>query len=55
MAVAVTEKVADRVACVNGRVIVQQVTASDGSLETLYLFTTLLLTVTELPELYGQR
>lgn len=42
-------------ACVNGRVIAQQVTASDGSNVTLYLFTTLSLTVPQLVQLYGQR
>ena len=42
-------------ACVRGRLIVQQVTASDGSSVTLYLFTTLLLTVEQLVQLYGQR
>lgn len=35
--------------------IVQQVTASDGSSVTLYLFTTLELTVEQLVQLYGQR
>ena len=35
--------------------IVQQVKASDGSSVTLYLFTTLPLTVEQLVELYGQR
>lgn len=42
-------------ACVRGRFIVQQVTASDGSRVTLYLFTTLALTVEQLVQLYGQR
>jgi len=42
-------------ACVRGRFIVQQVTASDGSSVTLYLFTTLELTVEQLVQLYGQR
>ena len=42
-------------ACVRGRLIVQQVQASDGSLVTLYLFTTLALAVEQLVELYGQR
>jgi putative transposase len=42
-------------ACVQGRVIAEQVTASDGSRVTLYLFTTLTLTVTQLLQLYGQR
>lgn len=42
-------------ACVPGRLIVQQVTASDGSSVTLYLFTTLQLTVEQLVRLYGQR
>jgi putative transposase len=42
-------------ACVRGRLIVQQVTASDGSSVTLYLFTTLPLTVKQLVQLYGQR
>lgn len=42
-------------ACVQGRLIVQQVTASDGSSVTLYLFTTLQLTVEQLVQLYGQR
>ncbi len=42
-------------ACVPGRLIVQQVTASDGSRVTLYLFTTLPLTVEQLVRLYGQR
>jgi len=42
-------------ACVRGRLIVQQVTASDGSSVTLYLFTTLQLTVEQLVQLYGQR
>jgi putative transposase len=42
-------------ACVRGRLIVQQVTASDGSTVTLYLFTTLPLTVEQLIQLYGQR
>lgn len=40
---------------VPGRLIVQQVTASDGSRVTLYLFTTLSLTVEQLLPLYGQR
>jgi hypothetical protein len=35
--------------------IVQRVTASDGSSVTLYLFTTLQLTVEQLVQLYGQR
>ena len=42
-------------ACVRGRLIVQQVTASDGSSVILYLFTTLPLPVTPLLQLYGQR
>jgi putative transposase len=42
-------------ACVRGRLIVQQVKASDGSSVTLYLFTTLPLAVEQLVELYGQR
>jgi putative transposase len=42
-------------ACVRGRLIVQQVKASNGSSITLYLFTTLPLTVEQLVELYGQR
>jgi hypothetical protein len=42
-------------ACVRGRLIVQQVTASDGSSVTLYLFTTLQLTVEQLVQLYGRR
>jgi putative transposase len=42
-------------ACVQGRLIMQQVTASDGSSVTLYLFTTLALTLEQLLQLYGQR
>jgi putative transposase len=42
-------------ACTWGRLIVQQVQASDGSNVTLYLFTTLTLTVEQLVHLYGQR
>jgi hypothetical protein len=42
-------------ACLRGRLIVQRVTASDGSSVTLYLFTTLPLTVEQLLQLYGQR
>jgi len=42
-------------ACVRGRLIVQQVQASNGSLVTLYLFTTLALTVEQLIPLYGHR
>jgi len=42
-------------ACVWGRLIVQQVTASDRSSVTLYLFTTLQLTVEQLVRLYGRR
>ena len=42
-------------ASVRGRLIVQRVTASDGSSVTLYLFTTLPLTVEQLVQLYGQR
>lgn len=42
-------------ACVRGRLIVQHVTASNGSSVTLYLFTTLQLTVEQLVQLYGQR
>jgi hypothetical protein len=42
-------------ACVRGRLIVQRVTASDGSSVTLYLFTTLQLTVEQLVQLYSQR
>lgn len=40
---------------VRGRLIIQQVKATDGSSVTLYLFTTLPLTVKELVEMYGQR
>jgi putative transposase len=40
---------------VRGRLIVQQVQASDGSSVTLYLFTTLQLTVEQLVQLYGLR
>jgi putative transposase len=42
-------------ACVRGRLIVQQVAASDGSSVMLYLFTTLPLAVEQLVQLYGQR
>lgn len=42
-------------ACVRGRLIVQEVLASDGSRVTLYLFTTLGLTVEQVVQLYGQR
>ena len=42
-------------ACVRGRLIVQQVKASDDSVVTLYLFSTLPLTVEQLLRLYGQR
>jgi hypothetical protein len=42
-------------ACVRGRLIVQQVKTSDGSLVTLYLFTTLRVTVEQILRLYGQR
>jgi hypothetical protein len=42
-------------ACVRGRLIVQQVTASDGSTVILYLFTTLDLELEQLLQLYGQR
>jgi len=42
-------------ACVRGRLIVEQVTASDGSIVTLYLFTTLSLHVEQILALYGQR
>ena len=42
-------------ACVRGRLIVQEAVASDGSHVTLYLFTTLGLTVEQLVQLYGQR
>jgi hypothetical protein len=42
-------------ACVRGRLIVQEVLASDGSRVTLYLFTTLGLTVGQVVQLYGQR
>lgn len=42
-------------ACVRGRLIVQQVQASDGSLVILYLFTTLRVTVEQVLQLYGQR
>jgi hypothetical protein len=42
-------------AFVRGRLIVQQVVASDGSKVTLYLFTTLHLPVEQLIRLYGQR
>lgn len=42
-------------ASVQGRLIIQQVTASDGSTVTLYLFTTLHLAVALVLQLYGQR
>ena len=42
-------------ASVRGRLIVQQVVASDGSKVTLYLFTTLDLPVQQFIRLYGQR
>lgn len=42
-------------ACVCGRLIVRQVTASNGEMVTLYLFTTLKLPVEQMLELYGQR
>jgi hypothetical protein len=42
-------------ACVRGRLIVQSVVACDGSHVTLYLFTTLGLTVEQLVQLYGLR
>jgi len=42
-------------ACVRGRLIVQEVVTSDGSHVTLYLFTTLRLTVEQLVQLYGLR
>lgn len=42
-------------ACVRGRLIVQDVVASDGSHVTLYLFTTLGLTAEQLVQLYGLR
>jgi putative transposase len=42
-------------ACLRGRLMVQEVLASDGSHVTLYLFTTLGLTVDQLVHLYGQR
>jgi hypothetical protein len=42
-------------ACVRGRLIVQKVMASDGSCVILHFFTTLLLSVAQLVELYGQR
>ena len=42
-------------ACVRGRLIAQQVKTSNGSSVTLYLFTSLQLTVEQLVELYGQR
>jgi hypothetical protein len=42
-------------ASVRGRLIVQEVAASDGSRVTLYLFTTLGLTAEQLVHLYGQR
>jgi putative transposase len=42
-------------ACVRGRLIVQEVLASNGSRVTLCLFTTLGLTVEEVVKLYGQR
>ena len=42
-------------ACLCGRLIVRQVTASNGEIVTLYLFTTLQLPVEQILELYGQR
>jgi putative transposase len=42
-------------ACVRGRLIVQSVKTSDGSIVILCLFTTLRLTVEQLLHLYGQR
>ena len=42
-------------ACVRGRLIVQEVLGSDDSHVTLYLFTTLDLTVEQLVQLYGHR
>jgi putative transposase len=42
-------------AWVRGRLIVQEVSASNGSRVTLFLFTTLGLTVEQLVQLYGQR
>jgi putative transposase len=42
-------------ACVRGRLIVQQVQASDGSSVILYLFTTLQLPVEQIVQLYGLR
>jgi hypothetical protein len=42
-------------AVVQGRLIVQQAKASDGSSVVLYLFTTLPLAVEQLIQLYGQR
>ena len=42
-------------ACVCGRLIVEQVTTSDGKSVLLYFFTTLDLPVEQILELYGQR
>jgi hypothetical protein len=42
-------------ACVQGRLIVEQVTASDHTSVTLYFFTTLDLEVRQIRELYGKR
>jgi putative transposase len=42
-------------ASVRGRLVIQQVKASDGSSVMLYLFTTLPLAVEQLIQLYGQR
>lgn len=42
-------------ACVRGRLIVQQVKASNGDLVMLYLFTSLDLSVDQLLQLYGDR
>jgi hypothetical protein len=42
-------------ACVRGRLIVQEVEASNGEIITLYLFTTLSLPLEQILELYGQR
>ena len=42
-------------ACVQGRLIVQRVTASDGSAVTFHLFTTLHLEVAPVLQLYGRR
>ena len=42
-------------ACVRGRIIKQQVTASNGVTMTLYFFTTLQLPLDQILQLYGQR